>query len=1419
LFYMKPQKGGFMKKAVLYMIFLLISLNIFTSELKFYINIEDEIKNNRFFYEYSKNGEIYIKKVIDLGSWVDVEKVEYEILSFQNIIYEGKGENPDISLNGSDKIFHGEADDYLKIEDVASVLNHKFLIVKVYPYIKSKNDKFSVKEIRITVKYNGKMEDFKSSYFDNLFLDKKVKNDQLLNENSNIDFLIITKESFIGYFDNFIQICRAMGFSTQIVSVEYIYENYSGSDYQEKIRNFIKKIYQEKGLRFLLIGGDLSIVPARFVISNSYFYIGEYPSDVYYGDINGNWNKDNDDLIGESSDIEDGFLDIAVTRIPFSNEKELKNLLQKFENYIFKMGSVYLKNFLHSAASLLSDLSDGSGQLMTNNLLNLYEFSSYNNFTLFSPLIDTFHIFPYYQGNMHLDKNSFSQKISECFYFVNHIDHSTEYFLGTGLLETKTKYSNWDTLSFSENDSLLSIVFSLGCSSNSFDKISVSKSLINSKNSPIISYTGFVRTGWTSAESYMSNFWKKALSQNTIFFGEVILQANLDNNIYFRTAINTLGFPILPIYSNPIDSFLIVEKNINDSISYKIVDSKGKGSNFLVTLFSNERIIFRGYTDSYGKISFPRTITDSTLYVGIFAKDHRLKIDTISVSNPKVEVYTKLISDTNLILLNLKNGSGSKIFLQDLKIFKNSYYFSVNDSLNNVEIPANDSITKLVHYRRDLINDNFTSSSLQIFTTFNNTEYFDSTYIYFENDSFKLDSFYTGKNTFTILFSKVSENYIDSLKVLIKNSDSNMKITDSLFTFTNLKKDQRVELKDLKFKYNGNIANLDTSNMKIYFIMKNDTDSIKFRYSLDQKSFSLKLSLTEKGIKISPDSLGYICDIYKKNGEKNIFLKRINTFESFFIDTNINTGENIYFAIFYDNIERAFDTTQTYSINVKTKVERSKIYLAGSYFGKLNGKSLYSKSSFNYGDFNNDGKNEILVLSDDGRVLILNEDLKDITPFELITNPYQETTPSIGDIDGNGYLDIVLANGYFNSDTSGFIIFNPFLTNKKIVPIKGFGVFTASPVIEDVNDDGKNDIIIGTSSGLYLLDMNLGLIFSKSIVNVCGISVCEDVDKIFVNDYYGKIYAYDFYGNQLPNFPKILNHLTFSPIIVSDLENDFIKDIVVSTVDNYIFVVDENGNVKSNFPYYSNAPIYSTPRVTDINGDGKREIISLNKNGYINILNYKGENISSAYSGSGENYYNELVIYDFDGNSQPDIVLINNKGYLISFSPDLKSCDTLLFLNSTFTSTPLVISFNNTDDYKLVAKDLGGKIYLFDNISLGFKKVLFGKTLYDSHNSSYINGETLRLNEKDKKDESKETNRLKVEYKLNENRIYLLNSTYAQVSFDVYNIYGSLVLSRKFVKSDLYNSFVLSLPSGKYIYILKSNENILKKDKILVLKK
>lgn len=1408
-----------MKKS-LTIIFLILVLvkTIFSEQVFFKINVEKEINNKNFCFEKSKNGQLFVEKVIDLKNYVEVEDIDYEILSFEKKIYIGKHENPDISLDGKLAKYKDEPKQYVDLITIAKSGTTK-IIVKIYPYLESLNKEFSVNEVLIKVNLQKNSVRPVSSFYDFVFTEQ-VQTEKSLNDyNSNIDFLIITQEKFIPFFKNFMNLNKGMGFITQIVSTEEVIKNSTGSDNSEKIRNFIKKLYFEKGLRFVLLGGNIEIVPTRFIVSNTYYYSGTYPSDIYYSDIDGFWNRDGDEIIGETDDIEDGFSDLCVTRLPFSNEQELKTILEKFENYIFKLDVSKIKNFLLAGASLFSDLSDGSGQLLTNNILSLYDMYNYNNYTLFSPMVDTFHAFPYYVGNLQLNRINFIQKISEGFYFINHIDHSNDYFLGTGLYETKTKCSNWDTLSFNQNNHNLSIMFSLGCSPNAFDRVSISKSLLTSKNSPIISFTGFVRTGWTSAENYMLNFWRKTLSKETKYIAEVLVYANLNPNVYFRTAINTCGFPTLPIYSEGIDSFYIQQKDLVDSIKYCIVDSKGNKKGFLVTLFSDKKVYFRTITDENGYVSFPKILNDSVIYVGFFSKDHKLRIDTIYSNKNKLDITIDVVKDTNLISVKLKNLYNYDLTFNKIKFSKNDRYIMIEDSIYDLNIKSSDSISMLIGYNRLDINNNILNESVSLTAILENNIFVDSITFQLENDSFEIKNFSIEKNNFNIEFTKISSNYIDSLILKLKSSKSDLTIIDSLLTFKNIKKDSIINLNSIKFQLKGNSEILDSAYIFAFFILKNDTDTICIKTKKTTANVTLKLLQVEDGIKIYHNLVNSYGEIYKVNNNDTNLVSKLHINENFFIDTNIIFGANKYFGVFYDNIGRVIDTTDLCSLNILTKINCSKTLLTSSYFGKLNGKMLYAKSSFNYGDFNNDGYNEILVLSDDGRVLILDKNFNNITPFELTTLPYQETTPVVGDLDKNGYLDIVLANGYFQTDTSGFLILNTFSSQQKILPIRGYGIFTASPVFEDINKDGYDEIIVGTSTGIHVLDKNLNNIFSKNIVNICGVSVCNDIEKIFANDFYGRVYSFDFSGTSTDGFPININHLTFSPILVVDLENDGVREVLVSTVDNYIFVIEENGNIKTGFPIYTNSPIHSSPKATDLDNDGKKEIVTLNKNGYLYIHNYKGENKKIINTGFYNNFYNEPLIYDYDGNGNPEIILFTNNGYLVSYSYGMNLCDTLFYFNTNFTSTPAILSFDNSNDFNIVAKDLYGKIYKIETVSYGAKKILFGKVLYDNKNSSYITGEILRLDQTDKKGITKDIEKVKVEYSLKKNKLYVFNNLHDNLELKIFNIAGMESYSKKINKIETYDEIELNLPSGKYFYQLKNSNKIIYKDKILILKK
>ncbi len=114
---------------------------------------------------------------------------------------------------------------------------------------------------------------------------------------STYDLLIITSEALKDGFLPLKQVHDSEGLSTIIYTVEDIINGYyPGVDTAEKIRNFIKVAYNSYKVKYVLLGGDDEIIPARRLweyvngglIPNDFFQI---PSDLYYSGLDGTWNN------------------------------------------------------------------------------------------------------------------------------------------------------------------------------------------------------------------------------------------------------------------------------------------------------------------------------------------------------------------------------------------------------------------------------------------------------------------------------------------------------------------------------------------------------------------------------------------------------------------------------------------------------------------------------------------------------------------------------------------------------------------------------------------------------------------------------------------------------------------------------------------------------------------------------------------------------------------------------------------------------------------------------------------------------------------------------------------------------------------------------------------------------------------------
>ncbi|MCK4410414.1 MAG: hypothetical protein KAW67_10020, partial [Candidatus Eisenbacteria sp.] len=159
-------------------------------------------------------------------------------------------------------------------------------------------------------------------------------------EGSPVEYVIITSDAFEPYFQDLADWKTKKGVPTVIRTVSWIDANYSGgTDLTERIRFFIQDAYESWGTTFILLGGDTSTVPVRRVWSN-YYGGWEVTSDLYYSDLDSNWNEDGDSVFGEGyagvtapGDSVDLYPDIFVGRAPTATTLEVETFVTRTLTY------------------------------------------------------------------------------------------------------------------------------------------------------------------------------------------------------------------------------------------------------------------------------------------------------------------------------------------------------------------------------------------------------------------------------------------------------------------------------------------------------------------------------------------------------------------------------------------------------------------------------------------------------------------------------------------------------------------------------------------------------------------------------------------------------------------------------------------------------------------------------------------------------------------------------------------------------------------------------------------------------------------------------------------------------------------------------------------------------------------------------
>ena len=153
------------------------------------------------------------------------------------------------------------------------------------------------------------------------------------------ELLLVAPTALLEAYEPLADWKRARGISTQLVSMEDVAASEAGADEAAQLRARIARGAEEQGTRFVLLGGDYPDIPVRMVDTyvdvdfEGAYYEDSVISELYYADIDGDWDSDGDGMYGQVGDGMDLRAELALGRVPARTAEQVAAYLAKLFTY------------------------------------------------------------------------------------------------------------------------------------------------------------------------------------------------------------------------------------------------------------------------------------------------------------------------------------------------------------------------------------------------------------------------------------------------------------------------------------------------------------------------------------------------------------------------------------------------------------------------------------------------------------------------------------------------------------------------------------------------------------------------------------------------------------------------------------------------------------------------------------------------------------------------------------------------------------------------------------------------------------------------------------------------------------------------------------------------------------------------------
>lgn len=446
------------------------------------------------------------------------------------------------------------------------------------------------------------------------FYPSEIKNSK---SDSAVDYLVITKAPLDTVFQRLLDWKRQTGLRVKLVLADSIYAGYGGRDQQEKIRNYLTEKLISWNLRYVLLGGDTDIIPARVAFAFSTAAMGfggnndSLRADIYYAALDGDWDANGNSRFGETADSVDLYPDLLVGRVPANTVAKAQAFVNKVIAYEKNPELSYLNKASFWAEMLDAETDAGNNK----NMIADNELTGY-----FQPVEKL------YESSGNESRASVTATINAGVHLMNHDGHASYNGMGVGA----------DVLILSDFDGLTNgpqtgILYSLGCWAAAIDFDCMAERFVNNPAGGGVAFVGNSRFGWYmsgfsgygSSDLMDQRFFHYLIAEDAPDLGSAVVLSKLDftslasqeNDFRWLTyCINLLGDPGMVAWTSQPDSLSLVCPDTIPQGGFTLritVLSGGKPLVGAMVALTGDSLFASGLTDASGSV----VLNDSIYYL------------------------------------------------------------------------------------------------------------------------------------------------------------------------------------------------------------------------------------------------------------------------------------------------------------------------------------------------------------------------------------------------------------------------------------------------------------------------------------------------------------------------------------------------------------------------------------------------------------------------------------------------------------------------------------------------------------------------------------------------------------------------------------------------------------------------------------